>query len=85
MAVRHATRKPVIQISRRADPLPFDVGQVRTIVIDTTDIYSLVPKLATYKSEVAAHARAALSEGESTSNPLTVFLPGLVVSLPRQK
>jgi hypothetical protein len=44
LALRHAVRKPIVQISRTADRLPFDIGQFRTIVVDTTDIYSLVPR-----------------------------------------
>ncbi len=43
LALRHAVRKPIVQICRAADRLPFDVGQVRTIVVDTTDLYSFVP------------------------------------------
>lgn len=74
MAIRHACKLPVVQITRKADRPPFDVNQVRTIVVDTSDIYSLVPRLETYRSEVAAQVRAALSEG-SASNPMTVFFP----------
>jgi len=29
LALRHAVRKPIVQISRAADKLPFDIGQVR--------------------------------------------------------
>ncbi len=50
MAIRHACKLPVIQICRKADKLPFDVNQVRTVVIDTTDIYTLTPKIETYRS-----------------------------------
>lgn len=83
MAIRHATKLPIVQISRKADRLPFDVNQVRTVVIDTTDIYSLVPRLETYRSEIATQVRAALAEGSVTANPLSVFFPGFEVSIPR--
>lgn len=83
MAIRHACKTPVIQISRRQDKLPFDVNQVRTVVIDTTDIYSLVPKLETYRSEIATQVRAVLSEGAVTSNPISVFFPGFEVNVPK--
>jgi hypothetical protein len=56
MALRHACRLPIVQISRKADRLPFDVNQMRTVVIDTTDIYALVPKLETYRSEIATQS-----------------------------
>ena len=61
---------------------PFDVEQMRTIPIDTSGIYSLVPQLETYRSEIATHVRQALASPETVSNPLTVFCPGFTVSLP---
>jgi hypothetical protein len=82
LALRHATRLPVVQICRRKDRLPFDVNQVRSISIDTTDIYSLIPKLETYRSEIATQVRAAL-EGQGGSNPISVFFPGFSVTIPK--
>ena len=81
MALRHATSLPVVQITRKQDKPPFDVNQVRTVTIDTTDIYTLVPKLETYRSEIATQVRAALADG-STGNPITVFFAGFKVVLP---
>jgi hypothetical protein len=75
VALRHSLRLPVVQMIRRADRLPFDVNQSRTLVFDTTDIYSLVPKLQTYRSEIANQARKALEDPESVGNPITVFFP----------
>jgi hypothetical protein len=82
MALRHATKLPIIQICRKSDRLPFDVNQVRTISIDTTDIYTLIPKLETYRSEIASIVRAAL-DGQGTSNPMSVFFPGITVNIPK--
>ena len=82
MAIRHATKLPIVQICRKSDRLPFDVNQVRTISIDTTDIYSLIPKLETYRSEIASQVRAAL-EGRASSNPISVFFPGVTVTIPK--
>ncbi|AEB59464.1 hypothetical protein [Ectopseudomonas mendocina] len=73
MALRHSTNLPVVQICRQSDRIPFDVNQVRTIMIDDSDIYSLIPKLETYRSEIATQATGAL-EGD-TSNPISVFFP----------
>ena len=84
MAIRHACRMPVIQIIRRQDKLPFDVNQVRTVVIDTTDIYTLVPKLETYRSEIATQVRAVLEDGNITSNPISVFFPGFSLTIPEK-
>jgi hypothetical protein len=82
MALRHATKLPVVQICRKKDRLPFDVNQVRTITIDTTDIYTLIPRLETYRSEIAMQVRAAL-DGQSSGNPISVFFPGFSVTIPK--
>ncbi len=75
VALRHALRLPVVQLIRKADKLPFDVNQSRTLVFDTTDIYTLVPKLQTYRAEIANQARKALEDPESVGNPISVFFP----------
>ena len=75
VALRHALRLPVVQLIRKADRLPFDVNQSRTLVFDTSDIYSLVPKLQTYRAEIANQARKALADPESVGNPVSVFYP----------
>jgi len=84
MALRHACGLPIVQVTRKCDRPPFDVNQVRTVVIDTSDIYTLVPKLETYRSEIATHVRAALADG-TTGNPITVFFPGVKVTIPPEK
>ena len=50
LAIRHARNLPVVQIIRKADRIPFDVNQSRTIQIDTTDLFSFVPKIE-YRDE----------------------------------
>jgi hypothetical protein len=75
VALRHALHLPVVQLIRKADRLPFDVNQSRTLVFDTSDIYSLVPKLQTYRAEIANQARKALDDPESVGNPVSVFFP----------
>jgi hypothetical protein len=75
VALRHACRKPVVQLIRAVDRIPFDLDQFRTIVIDTTDIYSLVPQIETYRSEIANQVRRALEGTGDVENPLTVFFP----------
>ncbi|CAJ0900484.1 hypothetical protein R20233_04494 [Ralstonia sp. LMG 32965] len=75
VALRHALRLPVVQIIRKADRLPFDVNQSRTLIFDTSDIYSLVPKLQTYRAEIANQARKAIDDPESVGNPVSIFYP----------
>ena len=75
MALRHACKLPVVHIIRKVDRIPFDVNQSRCIVIDTTDIYTLIPKIQTYKAEIATQARKAIEDPEHCGNPITVFYP----------
>lgn len=75
LALRHAVRLPVVQIIRASDRIPFDLNQTRTIKIDTSDIYSLVPRIETYRSEIANQVRRALDDPDSVDNPITTFYP----------
>jgi hypothetical protein len=76
-------RKPIVQLIRFADRIPFDLQQFRTIVIDTTNIYTLVPRLDTYRTEIASQIRVALESPAEAGNPLTAFFPGFWGALPR--
>jgi hypothetical protein len=82
LALRHACKLPIVQIIRKSERIPFDVDQVRTVQIDNGGIYTLIPRLETYRSEIATHVRQALSNAESVTNPLTVFCPGFLISMP---
>jgi hypothetical protein len=81
LALRHATRMPIVQIIRAGDKLPFDIHQMRTIVIDNRDIYSLVPKIETYRSEISSQVRRALGAGGDVDTPLSIYFPNFVVSI----
>lgn len=83
LCLRHVSGLPTVHIIRQADKIPFDIQQCRTILIDTTDIYSLVPKLETHRSEIAQQARQALeNESQAAENPITVYFPGLKLQIP---
>jgi hypothetical protein len=75
LALRHASRRPVIQLVRTGDALPFDVNQFRTVFMDMTDIYTLVPQLDSIRSEVTRHCRAALESEGPVDSPLSLFFP----------
>lgn len=75
LALRHAVRLPIVQIIRAGDRIPFDIHQMRTIVIDNRDIYSLVPKIETYRSEIANQVRRALEEGAEVDTPISIYFP----------
>ena len=81
LAIRHAARLPTVQIIRSQDRIPFDLNQIRTVKIDDSDIYSLVPKIETYRSEIASQVRRALDDPDATDNPITTFWPGFKVEL----
>lgn len=74
LAIRHMVKKPVVQIIQQGERVPFDVGQVRTIIIDNSDIYSMIPKLDVYRSEIATQCRRALENPEEVDNPLSQFI-----------
>ncbi|MGI8536057.1 MAG: hypothetical protein ACR2K2_06065 [Mycobacteriales bacterium] len=82
LALRHAVRKPIVQLSRSQDRLPFDVGQFRTVVIDTSDVYTFVPRLDSIKAEIAGQIRKALDQSDEAENPLSIFYPAFWDHLP---
>lgn len=75
LAIRHSARLPVVQVIRASDRIPFDLSQIRTIKIDTSDIYTLVPRLEIYRAEIANQVRRALDDPDSVDNPITTFYP----------
>lgn len=81
LALRHAVRKPVVQIVRARNSIPFDINQMRTIVIDDTDIYTLLPMVETYRSEIATQVRRALDAPTDADTPISVYYPNLEVKL----
>lgn len=80
LCLRHVCRLPTVQIIRRADKIPFDLDQFRTIQIDTTNIFTMVPNLQTYKAEIATQVRMALKDPDSADNPVSTFHPNLRVT-----
>jgi hypothetical protein len=81
LAIRHAARLPIVQLIRAGDRLPFDVHQMRTIVIDNRDIYSLVPKIETYRSEIGNQVRRALAAEAEIDTPISIYFPAFCASL----
>lgn len=81
LAIRHAARLPTVQVIRAQDRIPFDVNQNRTVQIDCSSIYALVPQIETYRSQIANHARRALEDADASDNPIMLFWPSLKVTL----
>jgi hypothetical protein len=57
LCLRHTTRLPTVQLIRAVDKIPFDLNQYRTIPVDTSNAYTLYPKLQTYTAQVANQVR----------------------------
>jgi hypothetical protein len=75
LALRHAARLPIVQIIQFGDPIPFDINQMRTITIDNRDIYTLLPNVELYRSEIASQARRALEAGAEVDTPVSIYFP----------
>jgi hypothetical protein len=82
LALRHTCGLPTVQIIRSRDKIPFDVADMRTVVIDNTDIYTLLPQMQTYHAEIANQVRRALQPGGDAPNPISAAVPGLKVTFP---
>ena len=65
----------LVHLPQRFRRLPFDVGQYRTVHIDMTDIYTLVPQIELHRSEISRQCRAALDEAPTSESPLSLFYP----------
>jgi hypothetical protein len=85
LGVRHVCKLPTIQIIRKGDKIPFDVSQGRTIVIDTSDVYTIMDRFDSARRELSEHMKHIVSGGEHEAgddNPVNVYLPGLKVTIP---
>lgn len=84
LGVRHVCQLPTIQIIRKGDKIPFDVSQGRTIIVDTSDRYTLIDRIESAKRELSEHVKNALSSTDAGNedNPVSVYLPELKVKLP---
>jgi hypothetical protein len=67
LAVRHAIRKPVVQIIRIGDHLPFDFAQSRTIQFDHTDLDSV----ADCKDQLRDQIKAVEKDPSRVDNPIS--------------
>jgi hypothetical protein len=86
LGVRHMTKLPTIQLIRKGDKIPFDVSQGRTITVDMSDIYTIMDRMESARKELIEHIKNYLDPSEksrSDDNPVSVYLPGLQVRLPR--
>jgi hypothetical protein len=69
LAIRHALRKPIVQIIRKGDRIPFDVSPIRTIefVLDLDGV-------SRCKDELTKQINASIENPDDVDTPLTSSL-----------
>lgn len=70
LAVRHAMKKPVVQIIQSDEPLPFDVAATRTIQVDHKDLDSV----ARAKEEIVRQIRTVEKRPTEVDTPISVAI-----------
>jgi hypothetical protein len=70
LAVRHAVRKPVVQLIQAGEPIPFDVAQSRTIQVDHHDPDSV----ARAKEELTTQIKAVEADPSKVDTPISVAI-----------
>ena len=82
LGVRHAFNLASVQLIRKGDKIPFDVQQGRTIIVDTSDPYTITDRIASAKAELSDHVKAILSgTNAQEDSPIRMYLPKLSVKL----
>jgi hypothetical protein len=54
LAIRHATRKPMVQLIQAGEDIPFDVAETRTIQVDHRDLDSVAACKVELKKQIVA-------------------------------
>jgi hypothetical protein len=67
LAIRHAIRRPYVQIIDESDPLPFDVAGIRTIPFTHRDLDSV----DSARKEVVKHIRSMTATDANVESPIT--------------
>lgn len=70
LALRHALRKPLIQLIAHGEHIPFDVAGMRTVSVNHRDLDSVEEA----KQEIAKQAQALERAGANVESPISVAL-----------
>ncbi|MBL8518370.1 MAG: hypothetical protein JNM76_15525 [Betaproteobacteria bacterium] len=70
LAIRHALRKPLVQLIRKGESIPFDVAGTRTIFVDHKDLDSV----ESAKNEIVEQIRALERDSSDIETPISVSL-----------
>lgn len=68
LAIRHALRKPLIQMIKRGEQIPFDVAGTRTIYVDHKDLDSVEEA----KEEIGKQVKALEKDPSNIETPISV-------------
>jgi hypothetical protein len=70
LAIRHALRKPLVQLIKKGEAIPFDVAGTRTIYVDHKDLDSVEAA----KNEIIDQIKALEKDSSAIETPISVSL-----------
>lgn len=70
LAIRHATKKPLVQVIKKGETIPFDVAGTRTVHVDHHDLDSVEEA----KNEIVKQIRAVEKDESQVDTPISVAL-----------
>lgn len=70
LAIRHAIRKPLVQLIKKGEQIPFDVAGTRTVHVDHRDLDSVEEA----KTEIVAQIRSLEADAATLETPISVSL-----------
>lgn len=70
LAIRHAIKKPLVQIIQKGERIPFDVAGTRTIYVDHHDLDSV----AAAKNDIATYIKELEKAPNAVESPISVAL-----------
>ena len=70
LAIRHALRKPLVQIIKKGEQIPFDVAATRTIFVDIHDLDNVEEA----KKEIVKQIKAVEMDASNIDTPISVAL-----------
>src|SRR5690349_6440190 len=70
LAIRHALRKPLVQLIKKGEAIPFDVAGTRTIYVDHRDLDSV----ESAKNEIIEQVKALEKDSSDIETPISVSL-----------
>lgn len=74
LSLRHTQKKPTVHLIRKCDNIPFDINSFRTVVIDDSSIYTLLPQLEVYRTQISSQVRNLLDKPDEIENPISAYL-----------